>query len=59
MSEYQVHEPIADRVRIAINNQQYDEAVALFLDLLPGDQVEVFNLLNSEEQETLLPPPGH
>ncbi|KAA3645662.1 MAG: magnesium transporter [Chloroflexi bacterium] len=55
MTEFQVHEPIADRVRNAINKQQYDEAVALFLDLLPGDQVEVFNLLNSGEQETLLP----
>jgi magnesium transporter len=45
---------IVSQIRIALERQKYKEAVNTFLEPLPGDQVEVFNLLEDQEQALLL-----
>lgn len=44
----------SERIRAALSTERDDDAVDLFLNLHLGDQVEVFNLLSTEEQETIL-----
>ncbi len=45
---------IVNQIRAALERQKYKEAVNTFLEPLVGDQVEVFNLLEDEEQALLL-----
>jgi magnesium transporter len=44
-----------ERIRSALDGQRTQDALAILLDLHPADQAEIFNLLNDEEQEVLLP----
>jgi len=46
---------INERIRTAIDTQRLDDAVSILLDLHPADQAEIFNEMDPEIQETLLP----
>jgi magnesium transporter len=49
-----IWENIVVQIRSALENEDFKEAIETFLEPVPGDQVEVFNLLEDEEQSTLL-----
>jgi magnesium transporter len=44
-----------ERVRAALGSQRVVDATSILLELHPADQAEVFNRLNDEEQQILLP----
>ncbi len=44
----------AELIRLALEAGQPQQAVAIFLDLHPADQAEVFNLLENDPQQLLL-----
>jgi magnesium transporter len=48
-------EIILERIRSAIETRRISDAVSILLEIHPADQAEVFNRLNDEEQEVLLP----
>ena len=55
MAEKQITwDRIVNQIRAALERQNYKDAVTAFLEPLPGDQVEIFNLLDDEEQALLL-----
>ncbi len=47
-------EEILKQIQTALSDNQYKKAINTFLDLHPGDQVEVFDLLDSSEKTELL-----
>ncbi len=48
-------ESALDRVRAALENNDFDQAVAIIESLRPADQAEVFSELEREDQTKLLP----
>jgi magnesium transporter len=55
MADRQNHlEVSVRRIRDALETNRTKDSVGMFLDLHPGDQVEVFELLDAKEQELLL-----
>jgi len=55
MSDRQLQRQMtAERIGAALEEGQFEQAKELFLNQLPGDQVEVFNLLEDERQTALL-----
>lgn len=49
------YEELVDNLRLALENNRIEDAVAELLELHPVDQAEVFNLLSDEERDYLLP----
>jgi magnesium transporter len=45
---------ITEKISSALASESYENATIRFLDLLPGDQAEVFNLLKDTEKNQLL-----
>jgi magnesium transporter len=50
----ETREKILKQIQAALLNNQYQEAINIFLDLHPGDQVEVFDLLDSSYKSDIL-----
>ncbi len=44
-----------DRVRVALEHNDFDQAIAIIEELRPADQAEVFSELDREDQVALLP----
>jgi magnesium transporter len=55
MEDYTVFENSVTRIRAALDEGRFSDAVSILLELHPADQAEVFNLLTDEEQDVLLP----
>lgn len=55
MTDYTTFELTVGRIRAALDDGRFSDAVAVLLELHPADQAEVFNLLTDEEQDILLP----
>lgn len=48
-------ELVVRRIRTALETNRLNDALAILQELHPADRADVFNLLEDEEQETLLP----
>jgi magnesium transporter len=55
MADYATFEFTVDRIRTALQDGRFSDAVSILLELHPADQAEVFNLLTDSEQDILLP----
>jgi magnesium transporter len=55
MADYATFEFTVDRIRAALEDGRFSDAVNILLELHPADQAEVFNLLTDAEQDILLP----
>jgi magnesium transporter len=42
------------QIQTALSNQQFQQAINIFLDIHPGDQVEIFNMLNPDDKTEIL-----
>jgi magnesium transporter len=47
-------EKVLKEIQSALSENQYNKAINIFLDLHPGDQVEVFDILDSNEKSEIL-----
>lgn len=44
-----------ERIRAALQTQRLEDAVDIFMEMHPADQAEIFNFLDDDEQDLLLP----
>jgi Mg/Co/Ni transporter MgtE len=55
MNTRQEKREIASRkIKESLDQNNFREAVDLFLDLLPGDQVEIFEILDDDDQDLIV-----
>jgi magnesium transporter len=54
MDRQELREKYVLQIQAAISNKQYQNAISIFRELHPGDQVEVFDMLESDERNEIL-----